>query len=88
MNILELLPLIIGVGAVLVWMTLSQKKKDKKEKAMRDSIQVGDEIITHSGIIGIVVSVKDDTLMIETGNDRNKIRIKNWAIAKVETIHE
>ena len=32
-----------------------QKKKDKEAKAMRDSIQIGDEIMTIGGIVGIVV---------------------------------
>ena len=55
---------------------------------MRDSLEVGDEIVTNGGIVGIVFSIKDDTVVIETGGDRSKIRIKKWAIAKVESTHE
>ncbi len=40
------------------------------------------------GIIGIVVSVKDDTLVIETGSDRSKIRIQKWAIQSNQTVHD
>lgn len=65
-----------------------QKKQEKKEKAMRDALEVGDEVITNGGIVGIVFSIKDDTLVIETGSDRSKIRVMKWAIAKVNTIHE
>ena len=50
---------------------------------MRDSVDVGDEIITNGGIIGIVTQVKEDNVVIETGGDRSKIRIMKWAIAKV-----
>ena len=31
-----------------------QKKKDKEAKAMQDSLQVGDEIVTIGGIVGLV----------------------------------
>ena len=55
---------------------------------MRDALEVGDEVVTNGGIVGIVFSIKDDTVVIETGGDRSKIRVKKWAIAKVETIHD
>ena len=49
---------------------------------MRKGAQIGDEITTIGGIVGRIVSVKDEneTLVIETGTDRSKIRIKRWAI--------
>ena len=57
-----------------------QKKKQKEEQEMRDSIQIGDEITTIGGICGRVVTVKEDSLVIETGADRNKMKITRWAI--------
>ncbi len=65
-----------------------QKKKDKQIQQMRNNITVGDEITTVGGIIGIVVSIKEDTVVIETGGDRSKIRIKRWAVQTNETIHD
>ena len=65
-----------------------QRKQEKKEKEMRDALEVGDEIVTNGGIVGIVFSIKDDTALIETGNDRSKIRIMKWAIAKNLTVHD
>lgn len=65
-----------------------QKKQEKKEKEMRDTLEVGDEVVTNGGIVGIVFSIKDDTLVIETGSDRSKIRVMKWAIAKNLTVHE
>ena len=57
-----------------------QKKRDKETQAMRSNIEVGDEVVTIGGILGIVVSIKDDTLVLETGSDRSKIRILRSAI--------
>ena len=47
---------------------------------MRNSIQVGDEISTIGGFIGKVVSLKEDTLVIETSADRTKLKLYRWAI--------
>ncbi|MBP3273020.1 MAG: preprotein translocase subunit YajC [Ruminococcus sp.] len=82
--------ILMGVLLVLFYFVIirPQKKQEKKEKAMRDSLEVGDEVITNGGIVGIVFSIKDDTLVIETGSDRSKIRVMKWAIAKVNTVHE
>ena len=65
-----------------------QKKKEKETQQMRDSIQIGDEITTIGGIVGIVVKKGQDTLVIETGSDRSKIRIKLWAVQENATVHD
>ena len=65
-----------------------EKRRAKKEKEMRDSLQVADEVVTIGGIIGRVLSVKDDTVLIETGSDRNRIRVLRTAIAENRTTHE
>ena len=55
---------------------------------MRDSTQVGDEVTTIGGIMGRVVTVKEDALIIETGADRNKMKIARWAIQVNNTATE
>lgn len=65
-----------------------QKKKQKEEQNMRDSIQIGDEITTIGGIMGRVVTVKDDSLVIETGADRTKLRFQKWAIQTNNTAND
>jgi preprotein translocase, YajC subunit len=62
-----------------------QSKQKKKEEEMRNSLEVGDTIVTIGGIVGRVVSVKDDDIVIETGADRNKLKIKKWAIGSNDT---
>lgn len=57
-----------------------QKKREKEATAMRNALQVGDEVVTTGGIIGRVVVLKDDYIVVETGSDRSKVRIKRWAI--------
>ena len=79
--------IMIGVMVVAMYflMIRPQKKKQKEEQEMRDSIQIGDEITTIGGIIGRVVTVKEDSIVIETGADRVKMRFQRWAIQTNET---
>ena len=65
-----------------------QKKQQKKEQEIRENTQVGDEITTIGGIVGKVVTVKEDSLIIETGADKNKMKITRWAIQTNVTANE
>lgn len=82
--------IIMGLIFVVFYFVLirPQKKKEKEAAKMRDNLEIGDEIVTIGGIIGRVVSIKEDHIVIETGSDRSKIRIKKWAIQSNETIHD
>ena len=61
-----------------------QKKQEKEANAMRDALQVGDEVTTIGGVIGQVVSIKEETVTIETSKDRTKIRFLKNAIRSVD----
>ena len=78
--------LIIGVMLVALYffMIRPQKKQEKQQNEMRNSLQVGDEITTIGGIIGKVVSIKEETVTIETSHDRTKIRILKSAVRTVD----
>lgn len=84
--------LIYGAFILILYLVFfrPQSKKRKKEEKMRKSVQIGDEITTIGGVIGRVVGIKEDTdsLIIETGSDRSKMRIKRWAVGSVDTIHD
>ena len=75
-----LVPIILMVAIFYFLLIRPQRKRDKAERDMRNSIQVGDEISTIGGFIGKVVSMKDETLVIETSADRTKLKLYRWAI--------
>ena len=67
--------------AVFYFMLIRPENKRKKEaEEMRSAVKVGDKITTIGGICGTVVSIKDDTLVIESSSDRTKLKIYRWAI--------
>lgn len=81
-------PFILMIAVFYFLLIRPQKKKEKQTQQMRNNIQVGDEIITAGGIVGIVVSIREDALVLETAGDRSKIRIKRWAVQSNETVHD
>ncbi len=91
MNMIVMLLIYAAFFAVLYLVFFRpQSKKRKKEAAMRKSAQVGDEITTIGGICGRIVAVKEesDSVVIETGTDKAKMRVKRWAIGSVDTVHD
>ncbi len=88
MNIIALLPMILMIAVLYFLMIRPQQKKQKEEAKMRANLRVGDELTTIGGIKGRVVSIKDDTVTIETSNDRTKIVFVKDAIGAVHTKHE
>ena len=73
--------MLVAMFAIMYFLMIRpQKKRQKEEQAMRDAVEVGDEITTIGGICGKVVTTKEDSLIIETGADRNRMMIKRWAV--------
>lgn len=87
--------MVIVFGLMYLLMIRPQKKKEKEQQAMKDSLQIGDEVTTIGGITGIVIRINrnsqnphEDTVVIETGGERSKIRVKLWAISENATVHD
>lgn len=66
------------------FMIRPQKKQEKKDQEMRNALCVGDEVTTIGGIIGKVVSIKEETFVLETTKDKTKIRFLRGAIRSVD----
>lgn len=80
----SILILVVMFVALYFFMIRPQKKQEKEQNNMRNNLQVGDEITTIGGIIGKVVSIKEETVTIETSHDRTKIRILRSAVRNVD----
>ncbi len=85
-SIMPIMLLLVMLGVMYLMIIRPQKKREKETAQMLNSIQVGDEVVTTGGIIGRVTVVKEDNLIIESGNDRTKIRIKRYAVQSREPV--
>ena len=83
-GIMTIIMLVAMVAIFYFFMYRPQKKAEKATNQMRNSLQVGDEVTTIGGVIGKIVSIKEETVMIETGHDRTKIRFLKSAIKCVD----
>lgn len=80
------LPFLLVIVVMYFMLVAPQKKQEKKLQEMRAELQVGDGVTTVGGIVGRVVSLKDDTVLVETGSERTRIRFKRVAIQSVEKL--
>ena len=80
----SIIMIVVMIAVFYFFMIRPQKKQEKAAADMRNSIAVGDEITTIGGIIGKVISVKDETILIETSGDRTKIRFLKTAVRSVD----
>ena len=78
--------MLIAMVAIFYFMLIRPENKRKKEaEELRNSLKVGDEIPTIGGIVGKVVSVKEERFVIETGADQVRIELQKWALSTNET---
>jgi preprotein translocase subunit YajC len=78
-----LLALIFGVFYFMI--IRPQNKQKKALQQLRKELIVGDEVTTSAGIVGKVVQIKDDTVTVETGSEKTRIKFMRWAISSKGT---
>lgn len=79
---------VVLFGGLYFLMIRPQRKKRNEEAKMRENLQVGDEIVTIGGINGRVISLKEDTMVIESQVDRSKMTVARWALQTNLTVHD
>lgn len=80
---------LVAIVALMYFLIIRpQKKKQKQEEQMRNSIHVGDEVLTIGGIFGKIIAIKEDSYIVESGPDRAKMRVSKWSIQQNLTVHE
>jgi len=81
------LGMLLPIGLIIVvfyfFMIRPENKKKKKAAEMRNALAVGDKITSIGGMVGRVVSIKDDLITFETSEDRVRIEVTKWAIQSV-----
>lgn len=79
----NLLLIVVLIAVMYFVMIRPQQKQDKKNKEMRESLKIGDEIITIGGIVGRITKITDKTVTIQTGNPNTKLEIIKGSVGNV-----
>lgn len=74
-------PFLVIIPIFYFFIIRPESKRKKTKATMLKELIVGDEITTIGGIVGRIVSIKDDTVTIETGAEKNKVKLMRWAIS-------
>lgn len=76
-----ILMLVVLFAIMYFLMIRPENKRKKKAQEMRDSLKKGDVITTIGGIVGKVVQVNNETIVIETSDDRVRMELTKWAVS-------
>ncbi len=82
--LVSFIPMILVVVVFYFFMLRPQKKQDKEINDMRESLALGDIIITKGGIVGRIVRIKDDMMLIETGGNKTRLQIQKTAVSEIK----
>ena len=82
---ITMLPLLLLIPIMYFVMIRPQQKRQKQWQQMLSSIKTGDKVTTAGGIRGIIMSIKDDAIIIRVAPDNIKIEVAKSAIASVTT---
>lgn len=82
---ITMLPLLLLIPIFYFLMIRPQQKRQKQWQSMLSSIKSGDRVTTAGGIRGIILSIKDDAVIIRVAPDNLKIEVAKSAIASVTT---
>ena len=77
--------LILMVVVFYFFLIRPENKKKKEANEMRNALKVGDNITTIGGVIGDIVSIKEDSIIIETTADKVRVEFTKWAISSNNT---
>ncbi len=75
--------LVVMIGVFYFFMIRPENKRKKQAQQMRDNLAVGDTITTIGGIMGKIVSVRENNIIIETSEDRVRMQLAKWAVSSV-----
>ena len=77
----SLIMIVVMFAIIYFLMIRPENKRKKQAEEMRNSLKKGDQITTIGGIVGRIVMVTDDTIVIETSDDRVRMELTKWAVS-------
>ena len=64
---------------------MPQQRRQKKWQAMLSQVKPGDSVVTSGGLTGVIMSVKDDVVVLRIPPDNIKIEVTRSSIVTLTT---
>jgi len=77
----SIIMLVVMIAIFYFLLIRPEQKRKKQAQQMRDSLKKGDQITTIGGIVGRIVQVTENTIVIETSDDRVRMELTKWAVS-------
>ena len=81
-DLMAFLPMVAIFVVFYFLLIRPQQKKAKEAKAMLDSLQKGDEVVTAGGILGRISKINDQYVTVEVA-DRTELTVQRGAISQL-----
>ena len=81
MDAYSILMLVVLVGVFYFMLIRPESKRKKAAEQMRNSLKKGDKVTTIGGLVGTIVQVNDDTLIVESSDDRVRLEVTKWGVS-------
>ena len=85
------IPLIVMIAVFMIVVYLfimrPQANQEKKLKALINSLEIGDSVLTTAGFYGVIIDMVEgqDIIIVEFGNNKNcRIPMKKTSVIEVE----
>lgn len=80
-TLIQFIPMIVVLILFYVVMMLPEKRRRKKYDEMLNSLKVNDKVMTRGGVIGKIITLDDDSIILESGPNKTRLRFTKQAIA-------
>jgi preprotein translocase subunit YajC len=81
--------MMVAIFAIFyVLLIMPQQRKQKKWQAMLQQIKSGDRVVTSGGLTGVIMSVKDDAVVLRVPPDNIKIEVARSSIVTLTTAED
>ena len=65
---------VVALGALMYFFAIKpQKKQQKEQQQLMDSMEIGDYVLTTSGFYGVILDITEDDVIVEFGTIRTAV---------------
>ena len=81
--------LLVAMVAIFYFLIIRpENKRKKKAEEMRNSLKKGERIITIGGVVGKIVQLNEESVVVETSEDRVRVEFMKWAVQTTEAMEK